>query len=101
MVRIHAAALLWAWAQISSGGNSGASAGSDTRALLTLLCTHEHDASRTSLAHLLMPLFTGVRGRRILRTTSALGGSPRFAGSDPVPSAALPRLRSRACPPPG
>src|SRR5215217_5285083 len=54
MVRIHAAALLWAWAQISSGGN-GASAGSDTRALLTLLCTHEHDASRTSLAHLLMP----------------------------------------------
>src|SRR5215212_10002232 len=55
MVRIHAAALLWAWAQISSGGNSGASAGSDTRALLTLLCTHEHDASRTSLAHLLMP----------------------------------------------
>src|SRR5215217_204711 len=55
MVRIHAAALLWARAQISSGGNSGASAGSDTRALLTLLCTHEHDASRTNLAHLLMP----------------------------------------------
>src|SRR5215208_3582243 len=83
MVRIHAAALLWAWAQISSGGN-GASAGSDTRALLILLCTHEHDASRTSLAHLLMPfllmpLFTGVRGRRILRTTSPLGGSPKFA----------------------
>src|SRR5215218_11039704 len=66
MVRIHAAALLWAWAQISSGGNCGASAGSDTRALLTLLCTHEHDASRTSLAHLLMPLFTGVRGIGIL-----------------------------------
>src|SRR5215213_8711225 len=78
IVRIHAAALLWAWAQISSGGN-GASAGSDTRALLTLLCTHEHDASRTSLAHLLMPLFIGVRGRRILRTTSPLGGSAKFA----------------------
>src|SRR5215208_1766281 len=73
MVRIHAAALLWAWAQISSGGNSGASAGSDTRALLTLLCTHEHDASRTSLAHLLMPLFTGVRGIGILG--SSLAGS--------------------------
>src|SRR5829696_9052535 len=70
MVRIHAAALLWAWAQISSGGNSGASAGSDTRALLTLLCTHEHDASRTSLAHLLMPLFTGVRGIGILGSSA-------------------------------
>src|SRR5215212_5298520 len=72
MVRIHAAALLWAWAQISSGGNSGASAASDTRALLTLLCTHEHDASRTSLAHLLScPLFTGVRGRLILGSPDA------------------------------
>jgi hypothetical protein len=29
--------LLWAWAQISSGGNSGASAASDTEALLPLL----------------------------------------------------------------
>src|SRR5215217_2895514 len=66
MVRIQAAALVWAWSQISSGGNSGASAASNTRALLTLLCTHQHDASRTSLAHMLMPLFTGVRGREIL-----------------------------------
>src|SRR5215211_373525 len=55
MVRIQAAALLWAWAQISSGGNSGASAASDTRGLLTLLCTHQHDASRTSLAHMRLP----------------------------------------------
>src|SRR5215208_3939484 len=82
MVRIHAAALLWAWAQISSGGNSGASAGSDTRALLTLLCTHEHDASRTSLAHLLMPLFTVVRGIGILGSSDAgscIDPSPRGA----------------------
>src|SRR5215210_104570 len=76
MVRIQAAALLWAWAQISSGGNSGASAASDTSTLLPLLCTHQHDASRTSLAHMLMPLFTGVRGRRILRT-SPCGCSPK------------------------
>src|SRR5215207_7866191 len=55
MVRIQAAALVWAWSQISSGGHSGASAASDTRALLPLLCTHQHDASRPSLAHLLMP----------------------------------------------
>src|SRR5829696_8963357 len=68
MVRIHAAALLWAWAQISSGGN-GVSAASDTRGLLTLLCTHEHDASRTSLAHIRLPLFTGVRGIGILRSS--------------------------------
>src|ERR671912_902706 len=67
MVRIQAAALLWSWAQISSGGNSGASAASDTRGLLTLLCTHQHDASRTSLAHMRLPLFTRVRGREILR----------------------------------
>jgi hypothetical protein len=68
MVRIQAAALHWGWAQISSGGNSGASASSDTRALLPLLCTHQHDDSRTSLAHMLMPLFTQVRGRKILRS---------------------------------
>src|SRR5215218_2457793 len=69
MVRIHAAALPWAWAQISSGGNNGASAVSDTRALLPLLCTPQHDASRTSLAHMSMPLFSGVRGIRILRSS--------------------------------
>src|ERR671921_1491553 len=74
MVRIHAAALLWAGAQISSGGNSAAS---DTRTLLPLLGTHQHDASRTSLAHIPMPLFTGVRGSPILRT-SALWGSRKF-----------------------
>src|SRR5215208_1063678 len=77
MVRIHAAALPWAWAQISSGGNNGAAA-SDTRALLPLLCTPQHDASRTSLAHMSMQLFTGVRG------IGVLGSS--FAGSCIVPT---------------
>src|SRR5215212_10116421 len=42
MVRTHAAALLWAWAQISSGGNSGAWAASDTEALLPLLLGAVH-----------------------------------------------------------
>src|SRR5215218_3971587 len=63
MVRIQAAALLWAWAQISSGGNSGASAASDTRALLTLQCKHQHDASRTGLAHKLMPAIHPPSGK--------------------------------------
>src|SRR5919112_3088618 len=63
MVRIHAAALPWAWAQISSGVNICASAASDTRALLPLQCTHQHDASRTSLAHMLMPAIHPPSGK--------------------------------------
>src|SRR5215208_34616 len=49
--------------------NNGASVASDTRALLPLQCTPEHDASRTSLAHMSMPLFTEVRGTGVLRSS--------------------------------